>query len=129
MHRGPHEIARVGDLQHQKTDAASRVAAAEQAAGTCWHAAIAKPGLHTQSVTEASVQGAAVGLFRGMCTCQGSAARGAVVHVGAEVDEVVGHARAQAQVAHAVVAARVLPLLVAHPQHLPTPDPSHISTV
>ncbi len=48
----------------------------------------------------------------------GLAAGVAIVHVGAEVEEVVGHAGAEAQVAHAVVAPRILPLLVAHAQHL-----------
>ena len=75
-----------------------------------------------QRGTDACAWGQQWGAFRGHE--QGSAAGGAVVHVGAEVDEVVGHAGAEAQVADAVVAARVLPFLVAHPQHLPTPDPS-----
>jgi hypothetical protein len=55
------------------------------------------------------------------------ASRDAVVHVGAEVDEVVGHGRAQAQVADAVVAPGVLPLLVAHTQHLP--PQAHVQAV
>ena len=42
----------------------------------------------------------------------------AVEHVGAEVVQVISHGRAQAEIADAVVAPRILPLLVAHPQHL-----------
>lgn len=45
-----------------------------------------------------------------------SAADGvAVIHVAAQVGHVVGDAGTQAQVAHAVVACRVLPAGVAHP--------------
>lgn len=41
-----------------------------------------------------------------------------VVHVCAQVLQVVGDGRAQAQEADAVVAARVLPAVIAHAQHL-----------
>ena len=47
-----------------------------------------------------------------------SADRLAVEHVSAQVVQVVRYGCAQAQVAHAVVAPCILPLLVTHPQHL-----------